>query len=206
MPNLRPLGDANSGCQHQCTRCFPIRSLRRVTDECPSLCDVDGSMRKTMKSKLLDLFNSEATRPTEKPWKFDSLVDMGLIWRLAIPTPEDREVRNWTDRSRPTIVATTWINYSALSSSHASQMHASKASSMTSTTSPSASRIKSITDEQQNIYTSQIFSPSLKTLFPSAVEFLKFTVTSGSKVSLQRLVNEQMKTQLGLNRTWVIYC
>jgi len=203
MPNLRPLGDANSGCQHQCTRCFPIRSLRRVTDECPSLCDVDGSMRKTMKSKLLDLFNSEATRPTEKPWKFASLVDMGLIWRLAIPTPEDREVRNRTDRS--TIVATTWKK-SALSSSHASQMHAWTASSMTSTTSHSASRIKSIIDGQKNIYTSQIFSPSLKIPFPAAVEFLTCTVTSGSKARLQRLVNAQMKTQLGLNRTWVIYC
>src|SRR6218665_323239 len=100
-----------------------------------------------------------------------------------------------------TVVATTWINYSVLSSSHTSQMHASKASPMTSTTSPSASSIKSITDGQQNIYTSQIFSPSLKTPFPAAVEFLKFTVTSGSKVCLQRLVNEQMK-----NRTWVIYC
>ena len=150
---------------------------------------------------MLDLFNSEAIRPTEKPREFVSLMNMGLIWRLAIPTPKDREVKNRTNRS--TIIATTWLN-SALSSSHASQMHASTASSMTSTISPSASRIKSIFDGQQNIYTSQIFSPSLKTPFPAAAEFLKFIVTSGSKVRLQRLVNEQMKTQLGLNWTRVI--
>ena len=46
---------------------------------------------------MLDLFNSEATRPTKKPWKFDSLVDRRLIWRLAIPTPEDCEVRNGSE-------------------------------------------------------------------------------------------------------------
>src|SRR6218665_30273 len=90
---------------------------------------------------------------------------------------------------------------------------------MTSTTFPSASRTKSIIDGQQNICTSQIFSPSLKTRFRQLFEFLKFVVTSGNKVRLQsdliseaaEVVKEQMKTQLGLMRTGplgsgVIYC
>ena len=99
------------------------------------ICDVDGSTRKTATSKLLGLLNSEATRPTEKLRELVSLVNMGLIWRLATPTPKEREARKATDC---TILATTWIK-SARSSSHAYQTHASSASSMTSTAFPSAS-------------------------------------------------------------------
>lgn len=61
----------------------------RVTEECLSMYNVDGSMRKTCKSKLLHLFNKDPV--PEKPRNLISLVDMGLIWRLATPTPEDRE-------------------------------------------------------------------------------------------------------------------
>lgn len=64
---------------------------RRVTEECLSLYNVDGSMRKTVKSKLLDLFNLDPV--ADAPRDHVSLVDMGMIWRLATPTPEDREAR-----------------------------------------------------------------------------------------------------------------
>lgn len=60
---------------------------RRVTEECLSLFNVDGSMHKTVKSKLLELFSLEPV--PEVPQNHVSLVDMGLIWRLATPTPED---------------------------------------------------------------------------------------------------------------------
>ena len=63
----------------------------RVTEECLSLYNVDGSMRKTGKSKLLELFNLDPV--DEEPRDHVSLVDMGMIWRLATPTPEDREAR-----------------------------------------------------------------------------------------------------------------
>ncbi|KAJ4921109.1 hypothetical protein JOQ06_022699 [Pogonophryne albipinna] len=66
----------------------------RVTEECLSLYNVDGSMRKTVKSKLLKLFNLDPV--IEDPRDHCSLVDMGLIWRLATPTPEDREARKCT--------------------------------------------------------------------------------------------------------------
>ena len=42
-------------------------------------------------SKLLQLFSMEPV--TEIPQGYISLVDMGLIWRLATPTPEDREAK-----------------------------------------------------------------------------------------------------------------
>jgi len=53
---------------------------RRVTEECLSMYNVDGSMRKASKSTLL-----------QQPRDHISLVDMGLMWRLATPTEEDRE-------------------------------------------------------------------------------------------------------------------
>ncbi|KAF3833219.1 hypothetical protein F7725_026884 [Dissostichus mawsoni] len=49
------------------------------------------SMRKTVKSKSLELFNLDPV--IEDPRDHCSLVDMGLIWQLATPTPEDREAR-----------------------------------------------------------------------------------------------------------------
>ena len=64
----------------------------RVTEECLSLYNVDGSMRKTAKSKLLERFNLDSV--VERPQDYASLVDMGMIWRLATPTADDRESRN----------------------------------------------------------------------------------------------------------------
>ena len=58
----------------------------RTTEE---YLQVDGSMRKTVKSKLLDLFNLDPIG--ENPNEYISLVDMGCIWHLATPTPEDSE-------------------------------------------------------------------------------------------------------------------
>ena len=62
-----------------------------MTEECLSMYNVDGSMRKISKSKLLHRFNLDPV--PEKPHYHISLVDMGLIWQLATPTPEDLEVR-----------------------------------------------------------------------------------------------------------------
>lgn len=45
----------------------------------------------TSKSKLLMLFNLDPV--PEKPQDYVSLMDMGLIWQLATPTPEDHEAR-----------------------------------------------------------------------------------------------------------------
>ena len=70
----------------------------RVTEECLPLYNADRSMCKTMKSKLLELFHLDPV--AQKPGNYISIVDMGMIWRLATPTPEDREAElgpetNW---------------------------------------------------------------------------------------------------------------
>jgi len=104
----------------------------RVTEECLSLYYVGRSMRKAAKSKLLELFNIDQVDLNQ--WNHISLMDMGMIWRQATLTPEDREA---------IAGVTTWIRF-ALSSSHAMLMHASSSSSKTSMTFPSVSRIMSM--------------------------------------------------------------
>ena len=63
----------------------------RVTEECPSIFHVDGPMRKTGKSKLLQLLSMEPV--TEIPQGYSSLLDMGLICQLATSAPEDHEAK-----------------------------------------------------------------------------------------------------------------
>ena len=63
----------------------------RVTEESLSLFNADGSMRKTAKSKLLNHFNLVPISTTLDGYV--SIIDMGMIWRLASPTAEDREAK-----------------------------------------------------------------------------------------------------------------
>ena len=63
----------------------------RVTEECLSIFNVDGSIRHTTKSKLLEHLILQPV--LIKPSRYCSIVDMRLIWRLATPTPDDRETK-----------------------------------------------------------------------------------------------------------------
>ena len=76
----------------------------RVTDECLSIFDTNGSMVKVQKSKL-----NEKMCFTPLPYYLllhsISLIDMGYIWRLCTPTAEDRQkddetVFTWRDYSK----------------------------------------------------------------------------------------------------------
>ena len=61
--------------------------VRRISDECLSMVNADGSIRKTAKSKLLQSFNRQPVMDERRV--YFSIVDMGLIWRSATPTSED---------------------------------------------------------------------------------------------------------------------
>ena len=65
--------------------------------------NADGSMRKTTKSKLLQSFSRQPV--LEVPSAYISLVDMGLIWRLASPTSDDRDAKT------PSGADYLWRNY-----------------------------------------------------------------------------------------------
>ena len=65
----------------------------RVTEECLSMYNIDGSMWKIMKSKLLEQFNIDPV--IEELEYHTSRIDMGVIWHLATPTHDDCEARKW---------------------------------------------------------------------------------------------------------------
>ena len=63
--------------------------VKRISEECLTMFNPNGSMRKTAKSKLLQSFPRQPL--LEVPSAYVSLVDMGLIWRLAFPTSGKRD-------------------------------------------------------------------------------------------------------------------
>jgi len=67
----------------------------RVTSECLSIFNDNGTFRKSQKSKLLQIL---AMTVIPEPEVYTSIIDMGLIWRLSTPSTEDREKR---ERSIP---------------------------------------------------------------------------------------------------------
>ncbi|MCH2406096.1 MAG: hypothetical protein MK200_07885 [Nitrosopumilus sp.] len=62
----------------------------RITEECLSIFNINGSMVKTQKSKMKEIFNFIPI-PYEWQQVYTVLIDMGFIWRLSTPQKEDRE-------------------------------------------------------------------------------------------------------------------
>ena len=62
----------------------------RLTDLPLALFNVNGSMRKVVKSKLIEYFCLQEV-PTNLVSGSRVIVDMGYIWRLGTPTKEDRQ-------------------------------------------------------------------------------------------------------------------
>ena len=173
----------------------------RVTDECLSLYNVDGSMRKTAKSKLLELFNLDTV--AEKPRDHISLVDMGLIWRLASPTPEDREAGKrdgseycWSDYLDKICA----IILSRHAGAHSIILVNDKYDLPFSIKDDEHDRRAAKHPHIPNVY------PKPEDTFPGAAEFNKLMANSGNKVRLQKLVKEQFRTKVGRVRGGVIYC
>ena len=74
----------------------------RVTKECLSIFNTNGTMVKVQKSKLLEKLNFVTLHPLDT---YIAIIDMGFIWRLSTPTGEDREKNDETDF--------TWSDYAA---------------------------------------------------------------------------------------------
>ena len=58
-----------------------------LTEECLQLFNTNGTFRKTQKSKLLEKLTQQSINVPS----YIALIDMGMIWRVASPTAEDRE-------------------------------------------------------------------------------------------------------------------
>ena len=156
-------------------------------------------MRKIVKRKLLELFTLQPV--TEEPQNHMSLVDMGLIWRLATLTPEDREARK-RDGSEY-----CWIDYlhkicAIIFSRHANAYLIILINNKYDI----PFSIKD--DEHDRRAAKHPHVPNVfpKDRFPGAAEFSELMVNSGNKVRLQKLVKEELKTQVDQVQGDIIYC
>ncbi|XP_066927263.1 uncharacterized protein [Clytia hemisphaerica] len=59
----------------------------RITDHCLPIINVNGTIRKCQKSKLVDMLKFVEIKPTY----YTAIIDMGFIWRLAIPNNDERD-------------------------------------------------------------------------------------------------------------------
>ena len=71
----------------------------RVVEECTSIFNSNGTYRKIVKSQLTQCFKFVST---DIQGPYTALVDMGMVWRMAVPTTEDRS----DDNSK-----LKWFNY-----------------------------------------------------------------------------------------------
>jgi len=60
----------------------------RVTDECLPIFNINGTMRKTQKSKLIEVLDLESLQHV--PGDYVAITDMGFMWRLSLPSAEQR--------------------------------------------------------------------------------------------------------------------
>jgi hypothetical protein len=81
---------------------LPTILQHRVTHECLSIFNVNGTYRKAQKSKLVEKFSLQSVNI---PSPYTALIDMGMIWRMATPTAED--VRNRMVAGTPGVTTPT---------------------------------------------------------------------------------------------------
>ena len=173
----------------------------RVTEECLSLYNVDGSMRKTVKSKLLEHFDLEPVE--EVPQEYVGLVDMGLIWRLATPTPEDRETKKrdgsdycWGDYLNKICM----ILFSRHANANLLILFNDPYGLLFSIKDDERDRRAAKHPHVPNVY------PKPEDKFPGASEFNVFMLNSENKVRLQKLVKDHLKTIVAQFHGEIIYC
>ena len=155
---------------------------------CLSLFNVNGSMHKSCKSKILQKFMLEPV--LENPHNYISLIDMGLIWHLATPTHDDRESKK-RDGSQY-----RWNDYldkicNIVMSRHTEACIIFLVNDMYDLQ-------YSIKDDEHELRAATFHSipnvfPKPTDPFPGATEFKKIMMNSSNKVRIQKLVKENMK-------------
>lgn len=169
----------------------------RVTPECLSIFNANGTFRKSQKSKLLQKLNMDVT---PEPEVYTSLIDMGLIWRLAVPTIEDREKRDGTKY--------TWGDYAQKMVNTIKSRH------------PNAERIICVNDSydqdysikdserilrQKQMPTKNVFMKA-ENKFPSSKDFHALLGKPDNKIRLQAFLQEEFQKVALTIRTEIVYC
>lgn len=169
----------------------------RVTPECLSIFNANGTFRKSQKSKLLQKL---AMPVTPEPEVYTSVIDMGLIWRLAVPTTEDREKRDGTKF--------TWCDYAQKMVDFVLRRH------------PNAERIICVNDSYEQDYSIKDSERihrqkqmSIKNVFmkaedkfPSSKEFHALLGKPANKIRLQAFLQKEFQRAAETTGTEIVYC
>ena len=160
----------------------------RVTDECLPIFNVNGTMRKGMKSKLVDKLKLVEVDSLDS---YIAVVDMGFIWRLSTPSCEDREKQDGKKF--------TWGDY------------ANKAFNLVLVRHPKSSKIifvndpydldVSIKDTEHLRRTGLSFVGGTRNVFmkrddelPTSKHFSNMFKNPGNKIRLQQFLKTEFKT------------
>ena len=162
---------------------LPELMKHRISEECLTLFNANGTFRKTQKSKLLQKLALQSLDVNS----YTALVDMGMMWRLASPTAEERVK---SDGSRY-----TWGDYANKIVSAILARHVN-ATTIICINDP-YDYAESIKDDERelriqgqgpipNVY----MKPA--DLFPTACKFKTILCSAGNKKRLQALIKTQL--------------
>ena len=163
-----------------------------LTAECLPLFSANGSFRKTHKSKLLEKLTHQLVYVPS----CIALIDMGMIWRFASPTAEDREKGDGTRY--------TWGDYSQKVVSIILARHVN-ATKIICVNDP-YDHAQSIKDKEHDLHVQgeghipNVFMKSSH-LFPSPHEFKTLLCCPGNKKHLQNLIKGRLsQIAMSVNR------
>ena len=83
---------------------LPKSLEHHLVEECEALFNCNGTYRKTQKSKLIQKLS---LRCVDQHEPYTALIDLGMIWRMATPSAEDRQTDTHTHDGIPY----KWFNY-----------------------------------------------------------------------------------------------
>lgn len=152
----------------------------RVVEECVALFNSTGTYRKTQKSKLVQKFSLQSIDLQEP---YIALIDMGMIWRMATPSAEDRQTQDGTPYK--------WSDYIHKVSSIILARH-SDAFKIICVNDPYDAELSTKDDERDLRVQGKTYVPNtymkLEDPFPSAKAFKTLLCSISNKGRLQKLI------------------
>ena len=167
----------------------------RITDECLSIFNADGTLRKVQKSKLIDRLHFEPTKLDQ----YIGIIDMGMIWRIATPKSDEREKADGTPY--------TWDDYATKIINIIFGRHLN-AVTLVLVNDPYDLQYTLKDAERASRSKGQIVPrvyPKLHEKFPSATDFKRLLCSSENKSRIQNLVKNKLLITDRSNLPDIIY-
>jgi len=171
----------------------------RVTSECLSIFNVNGTFRKAPESKLQQKLTMNVM-PEPDVYMYTSVIDMGLIWRLTTPSIEDREKEDGTKYTWGDY-AEKLVNFVRKRHMHAEHIICVNDSYDQNFTIKDSERIL----RQGNLPISNVFMKE-EDKFPSSKDFHTLLEKPENKIRLQVFLQKEFQKKTATISTEIIYC